>query len=464
MLHPLESIPEKNDHTKHESSIRDSALLIFQPLDYANYPIELSSISFGKASTLGFDEDSNYGQPHDNNHEPPVFQPRKLAIMAVAVALTMILLVFGNMTYFFGASYQQASKYHAFKILMVDYDGGMVGQSMLQAYALLKQPTFPTFETKSAVDYSRPEDVIKSVQHHHYWAAIYSTPNASSRLHAILQGGTASQEYNANDAFTYVWNEARYPSFTASVVLSSIHQLVETARLTLTTTFPSPLNDTSTLHAYLNPIGTTSINILPASQASKNFINTILTPLSILPQFFFLMGLNAVSAQTHLFAHSSLQTITFIRLSITLLYTACCAVTMAGYIWIFKEDMPIHDKEFALTWLLLWLAMHIYCLFFDAVLAVAPVPAVPAAVLTFIILNVTSTVSPFEVVPGFYRWAWALPARNVYLVLIDIWAGGPKPSLVTCLPVLAAWWVVWGGLAVLGLRKSWKAEARKRDA
>ncbi|KAF2804004.1 uncharacterized protein BDZ99DRAFT_511773 [Mytilinidion resinicola] len=384
--------------------------------------------------------------------------------MASVVALTMILLVFGNMTYFLGASYQQASKYHAFKILMIDHDGGMVWQAMLEAYALLEQPTFPTFETKNVVEYSTSEDIFKSVQHHHYWAAIYSTPDASSRLRAALQGGTAAQEYNADDAFAYVWNEARYPSFAASVILNSIHQVVATARLTLNITSPPPLNDSSALRAYLNPLGTTSINILPASQASKNFINTILTPLSILPQFFFLMGLNAVSAQAYFLAHPSFKTVTFIRLIITLLYTACCAVMMAGYIWIFKEDMPIYGKEFALTWLLLWLAMHIYCLFFDAVLAVAPVPAVPAVVLTFIIMNVTSTVSPFEVVPGFYRWAWALPARNVYLMLLDIWAGGPNPTLVTSLPVLGTWWIVWGGLTVLALGKRWRAEVRKSDA
>jgi hypothetical protein len=60
------------------------------------------------------------------------------------------------------------------------------------------------------------------------------------------------------------------------------------------------------------------------------------------------------------------------------------------------------------------------------------------ALITWVVLNVTSILLPFELSPGFFHWAYAMPAHEVYQVFVDIWSGGCNPKLSYALPVLFA--------------------------
>jgi hypothetical protein len=58
------------------------------------------------------------------------------------------------------------------------------------------------------------------------------------------------------------------------------------------------------------------------------------------------------------------------------------------------------------------------------------------ALVTWIVFNVTSILVPFELSPSFFKWAYAIPAHEVYQVLNDIWSGGCNPKLYYALPIL----------------------------
>ena len=58
------------------------------------------------------------------------------------------------------------------------------------------------------------------------------------------------------------------------------------------------------------------------------------------------------------------------------------------------------------------------------------------ALITWVVFNVTSILVPFELSPGFYKWAYAIPAHEAYQVLTDIWSGGCNPQLRYALPIL----------------------------
>jgi hypothetical protein len=100
--------------------------------------------------------------------------------------------------------------------------------------------------------------------------------------------------------------------------------------------------------------------------------------------------------------------------------------------------------------MVVWLLHQIHYLVIDTVTAFLPIPALPFFLLTWIILNLTSTVSPLELSPDFYRWGYALPANEAYTVLTDIWSNGAVPALHRALPILFAWWLVAMGTAVYG--------------
>lgn len=88
----------------------------------------------------------------------------------------------------------------------------------------------------------------------------------------------------------------------------------------------------------------------------------------------------------------------------------------------------------------------------------------PFFVLTWVILNVTSTIWPFELAPGFYRWAYALPAHEVWQVLIQIWSGGAVDRLYQALPILFTWEIVFLPLAVVALNHRCKVAEREHVA
>ncbi len=106
-----------------------------------------------------------------------------------------------------------------------------------------------------------------------------------------------------------------------------------------------------------------------------------------------------------------------VRAGLGVAFDLVAALCMTGYIWAFRESWSVTANQFVLTWMLLWFLMHIHFLIVDAATAFLPLPALPFFLLTWIIINITSSISPFPVNPSFYRWGYALPANEAYTVL-----------------------------------------------
>ncbi|KAK6442494.1 hypothetical protein LTR95_001261 [Oleoguttula sp. CCFEE 5521] len=340
-------------------------------------------------------------------------------------------------------------------------DDGVVGQSVKSAYQLLEGPSFPTFIQGDKRLYSSMMEVIGAVKDTSYWAAFVVMPNASDRIAQALQGG----------ALTYIWNEVRYPPFSDEVFLQSFGNLVTRTRLaynTLNGTTALELlnkNDPAALQVLLNPIMATGINIMPTTQQTKLFYNTVSMVMPILQQFFFLLILNGLSNELHLYSKLPLHISGLVRVGLSVVFDLVASLCMSGYIWGFRESWEVTRKQFALTWMVLWLLMHIHFLIIDACTAFLPLPALPFFLLTWIIINITSSISPFEANPGFYRWGYALPTNEAYTVLTDIWSRGSVPQLYRALPVLFSWWVAGLSLAICGhcyrCHKAWKLDEKR---
>ena len=107
-------------------------------------------------------------------------------------------------------------------------------------------------------------------------------------------------------------------------------------------------------------------------------------------------------------------------------------------IWAFRGHWDVNTAQFFLTWVALWLFAHANFLTMDVFTIWLPPPYVPMALITWVVFNVASILVPFELSPGFYRWAYALPAHEIYQILTDIWSRGCNPQLYHALPVLFA--------------------------
>ena len=383
---------------------------------------------------------------------------RKFIAAAALAALAVLLLLLLNLVYLYGSVYRQEERSAAFHILLVDYDGGVVGRSLSSAYQHLKSPSFPTLVTLPPSQYPSFDTIIQAVRNRQYWAAIFTTQGASQRLSAALQGGSAATTYISTDALTYVWNEVRYPAAVDSVIGSSLALLVDATRIAYNSINGTQAlatlaqNDPAAVHVYLDPIDASSINVNPMPQGAKVFYNTISMAMPILQQFFFILALNGISTRFRIYDNVPPRTSGTVRAIVSVAYTLVGAVCMTGYIWAFRENWPVHGYQFVETWMVLWLLMHIYFCLIDAATAVLPIPAMPFLVVTWIFLNISATISPFEITPGFYRWGHALPAYSAYEILTYVWSGGPAPELHRALPILFAWWLVGLACAILAHR------------
>jgi len=67
----------------------------------------------------------------------------------------------------------------------------------------------------------------------------------------------------------------------------------------------------------------------------------------------------------------------------------------------------------------------------------------------WVTINVTSIVLPFDLSSGFSRWAYALPAHEIYQILVDIWSRSCNPQLRYALCILFAYEI--SGLILSGL-------------
>ncbi|TIA23360.1 hypothetical protein D6C83_08060, partial [Aureobasidium pullulans] len=409
---------------------------------------------------------------HRIGHRDPFWNGRKKPFMIAAIASFMLLqiLFLVNMSYLFGSLFKSEHRVHNLNILTVDYDGGVIGKSLQGAITQLKADTFPTFDIESSSKYPEVEDIVQAVRRGDHWAAVFTHAGASERLAAALGGGDAAAAYDPTNTITYVWNQVRYPAVEDATIKSSMSQLVAVARIAYNhmngTGALQALNknDPAALQAFLNPIQGGDINIMPTTQGTRVLYNTVAMVMPIIMQFFFLMAINGVSAEFNLYSHLPMLNNGIIRLVLSLSYTFVGSLCWAGYIWAFREDWSVGAGQFFCTWVIIWLFMHINFAVIDVATGFIPMKFLPFFVLTWVILNVTSTIWPFELAPGFYRWGYALPAHEVWQVLIQIWSGGAVDRLYQALPILFTWEIVFLPLAVIALNHRCAVAEREHKA
>jgi hypothetical protein len=373
---------------------------------------------------------------------------KKVIIQIAAGGIAFILWFLACLSYLYGTLYLSPSRHAAFHILTVDYDGGAVGQALAIAYSQLKGPTFFTLDFRTPAQYPSEADVYQSVWRGDHWGSIVAKNGASERLSAALQGGVAATSYNPANALHYVWDQQYYTAFANSIVQGHMNQLIAATRLVYNkingTQALRTMNatDPAALQALLNPIEASATNIHPTTFGTAIFFNTVSMAMPILQQFFFLLVLNGVLGAHSLYQKMTVLSSMRLRRVAGLLFTFGAALCQASYYWSFREDWDVNGNQFALTWMTIWLLMHIHLLVLDSVSAIAPLPVMPFVVLLWVLLNIASVATPLELQAGFYQWGIVLPGHEAYSILVTIWTGGAHNRLYRALPILFGWWVL----------------------
>ncbi|KAF2031519.1 hypothetical protein EK21DRAFT_99679 [Setomelanomma holmii] len=338
-----------------------------------------------------------------------------LQITAGGIAFMLWFLV--CLSYMYGTLYLSPSRHAAFHVLAVDYDGGV---------------------------YPSEEDVYRAVWRGDYRASIVATDGASTRLSAALQGGQAASTYSSSNALHYVWNQQYYTTFANAIVQGHMTQLIAATRLAYNkingTQASHAVNttDSAAVQAFLNPIQAGATNIHATTFGTSILMNTVSMAMPIMQQFFFLLVLNGVLGMHNLYKKMTVMSNLRFRRIAGSIFTFGAALCQAGYYWAFREKWDVNGNQFVLTWMIIWLLMHIHLLVLDSISTVAPLPVMPFVVLLWVLLNMASALSPLELQAGFFHWGIALPSHEAYSVMVAIWTGGAHNRLYRALPILFA--------------------------
>ncbi len=378
--------------------------------------------------------------------DPAVHDMRWAFLRQAGISFLMLQVLFLVLfCYIFGSLFQQAEHQHNLNILFVDYDNGAIGQSINLAYNSLKGNTFPTIQQQPATQFPTPSALREAICKGNYWAALYVSPGTSTQLSAASSDPSIAATYNRTGILTYIWDEVRYPTYADSLVSSNLQTLSNAARIFYTSL---NYNSTDSISILSNPWILTSDNIKPTVQGSRVVYNTMVIVLMLIQEFFYLATINGLYQNTKIYERLYPHRIILYRNANSGIYTLCGSLCTTGAIWAFKAGWAVNGAQFVETWMLLWLFAHVNFLALDFLTIVIPPPLMPMGMISWVVLNITSVLIPFELSPGFYRWGYALPAHEVYTALTDIWSGGCYPKLHIALPVLFAWEVV--GLAIGG--------------
>lgn len=374
---------------------------------------------------------------------------RKAFIMPkIMMGLIIIVVFLCIMSNFFGSAFEQDKRVKALKVLAIDYDDGVVGESFANAYDQLKADSFPTVEFRSASEFPDAKSVRDAVCRGGYWAGTYVSADASSRLSAALKGGSAAEDYSESSAFTYIYNQARYPTVADGVLLEGLTTWIGAARAAFyqtdngTSLASVNQTDAASLAAYLDPITSNADLIMPTTQGARVYYDTAYMVPPCLAPFFLILAMNGISGLHNVFARAYVRDVAVLRFAIGKVYTFLASLAFTGYLWAFREHWQVGGREFMLTWMVMWLDVEVNWVIMESLVAsFIPLAFVSVFVVSWVMVNVASTVFPFELSAGWYRWGYALPAHNTYVTLIYVWSRCASP-LRYSLPIMFSWWVV----------------------
>ncbi|KAG9233787.1 hypothetical protein BJ875DRAFT_535170 [Amylocarpus encephaloides] len=397
-----------------------------------------------------------YPRAHDNRlpiSHSLLKGPRKGFLKAAFKSfLSLQILFLALFAYLFGAIFAQSGRIHKMNIVFVDYDGGAIGESFRQAYSTLKNPSFPTLEEQSPSVYETVGEVRHDVCKIDYWGAIYIAPNASSELEAALASG--SNNYDKTNMVFYIWNEARYSAVIDSSISANLQTLSQAARIAYShRNFTDITLSPSTLPIVADPWHLTSDNIQSTTQGARLVYNTLVIILVLIQEFFYLGTINALYEGFNIYSRLNPHRIIIFRFFLSLAYCLIGALCVSGIIWAYRSSWDVNAAQFFLTWAVLWLFAHLNFLTLDVFTVWLPPPFIPMALISWVIMNASSVLVPFELSNGFYKWGYMLPAHAVYNTLVDIWSRGCNPQLYYTLPVLFSFEISSFVLSALGVHR-----------
>lgn len=405
---------------------------------------------------------------------------RKLGIMCGAVYLLIFLAFVGILSIYWGSLYHREFRVKNMQMLAVVEDldfsttnsttfQGLLGEAFANMLQSSTATSIGTWTIGNATEYKAAaakanitvfEEITQRVHKQEYWAGFYINSTASQLAYDLLISGNAlsAEAARLQSVVNVVYESGRHFSALSQYVSKNLRKLEVTwlAEYALRQGF-APM-----VQYYLTPaqrnltlpaVNSTSVlSALPQFNLvdyRPSFSSVVLGPSELglvyalvfsFHQFNFSSDLHANISGKLRFRHYLLYRILFSQANHFVLLLVYSLMTIA-------LQVPVHIAYGRGGFMVLWMTMY---MFFSAcgginenaatvILAFDKKVLLPVWMIFTLVLNISPTFAPFVLMPGFYRYGYALPMYNTFEALKVLFFNTWKGHLARNYGILVLW-------------------------
>jgi hypothetical protein len=354
---------------------------------------------------------------------------RKIYIQAILGGFAMLtLVIFGVFSMFWGSIYKISTNTHKMVGWVVDFDNGPIGHTITSAIPQIPfDPTKVTWVIKSASDFpGGPQDLANAVHEQDVWFAVTVNPGASDALAAALASPQQNTNYTGVSAITGYGEEGRNENAFRNVFRPQLDVLIQPILADFAAKFAAE-NYTSLAQEQASAVLQSCPQLL-----SRPFYYSInnLRPFDIAvgPAMTF-VGMIFTLVMSFMLAMASLAgrfmsgmerilprwRLVLVRLStdfvvyffLSLFY---CLVSLA-----YQAEFSrfIGKGGFVVYWMIQWIGMLALGYACETMMILLTPRFMPLFLLLWIVLDASVALWPIEILPGFFRYGYAMPFYNM---------------------------------------------------
>ncbi|KAF8965752.1 hypothetical protein BDZ97DRAFT_1810828 [Flammula alnicola] len=378
------------------------------------------------AASLSSNSMSNLGSMDEKMENSRAFADRSKAARAIYLKIFLggsfmtILLIFAVFSIFWGALWKIPD--HNLPGWIVDFDGGLIGSSLIQALNTQPSPSKVTWSVVPASQFPGGAGAVgAAVLEEHTWVAITINEGSTARLSASFTSPNAS--YNGADAITIFAVEARnenafrslirpsvqasLEAFSGAFAMQTAHQVANSSNLaSLLTTSPQTVTA---------PISYTIVNLAPFDIPVATAVTFVGLIYQLILSFFVVMI--AYSARDFSGLDKTMPLPKLIVLRFVSAFGAYFVISLFYSLLSLAFQLDTTRKfghsGFLVFWMLNYVSMLSLGLALESLVTLLTIKFIPFFMLTWVIVNISVCIFPLEVMPSIFRYGHAAPFYNV---------------------------------------------------
>ncbi|KAH7104414.1 hypothetical protein BKA62DRAFT_635540 [Auriculariales sp. MPI-PUGE-AT-0066] len=357
--------------------------------------------------------------------DPAIAGPRAGFVKGLVggLVLTMVA-IFAILPVYWGAFWRAPQHAHNLNVVVVDLDGGAIGQALRTMFTspqITGAQTQLTYNIAPSGEFANAEAVAEYVTDEHAWAAVVVSSGATQNLQSAISSRSTS--YNASQVITLYLNTARNENATPRFIQPQLTPVLERFSEQFAVTNAQGLAASTDLAGLLStapalvtrPVSFSTIELrafdVPVA-AAVDFVGLIY--LLIIAFLVAMMNYN-IRVMSGLNKLLNLRTLLVIRFVVPFLLYFAMSWIYSFISLAFQVPFSRHYGHggFILYWISSYLGMLALGLAIESIITLLTPRFIPYFLILWIISNVSVAFFPIQVLPGVFRYGYAMPFYNI---------------------------------------------------